>query len=72
MLEKIQNLLRDHKGDNSLAVTPETSFADLKLDSLEMAELVMELEDEFSVTLETDNSIQTVGDMMKMIEAKLS
>lgn len=70
MLEKIQAVLRDHKGDDELIVTPETSFAELKLDSLEMAELVMDLEDELSVSIEIDNTIKTVGDLMNLIEAQ--
>ena len=70
MLEKIADILREHRGDDSLEVTEDTAFADLGMDSLEMVELLMSMEDEFSVTLEPDPSLKTVGDLMKAIEAQ--
>ena len=72
MLERIEKVLRANRGDDTLTVAPETVLADLGLDSLDMAELVMELEDEFAITLETDASIQTVADLMAKIEAQQS
>jgi len=71
MLERIEKVLREHRSDATLTVTPETVLADLGLDSLDMAELIMELEDEFAVTLESDPSIQTVADLMAQIQGQL-
>ena len=71
MLERIEKVLREHRGDTTLNVTPETVLADLGLDSLDMAELIMELEDEFAITLESDPSIQTVADLMAQIQGQL-
>jgi acyl carrier protein len=71
MLERFEKVLKEHRGDATLAITPETVLADLGLDSLDMAELIMDLEDEFSVTLETDDSIKTVADLMAQIQAQL-
>jgi acyl carrier protein len=55
-------------------VTKEASFADdLDADSLDLAELVMALEDEFDITVEEDEleDIKTVGQAFSMVEAKL-
>ena len=71
MLDRIEKVLKENRGDEGLVVTPETVLADLGLDSLDMAELVMGLEDEFEITIETDASIQTVADLMAKIEAQL-
>jgi len=71
MLDRIEKVLKENRGDEGLVVTPETVLADLGLDSLDMAELVMGLEDEFEITLETDASIQTVADLMAKIQEKL-
>jgi acyl carrier protein len=52
-------------------VTPETSFInDLGADSLDTVELVMELEDKFSIQIpdEEAEKIQTVGDAIRYIE----
>jgi acyl carrier protein len=53
-------------------VTPETSFVnDLGADSLDTVELVMELEEEFDITIPDDaaEKIQTVGQAVQYIEA---
>ena len=55
-------------------VTKEASFAeDLEADSLDLAELVMALEDEFNITVEEEElaDIKTVGQALAMVEAKL-
>jgi len=69
MLEKITEALRDYKGEPDLEVTEASTFAELELDSLDTVELVMNLEEEFSVTIEMSENIQTVGDLIKVIES---
>ena len=71
MLEKIANILRDYKENDELAVTEQTTFAELGLDSLDTVELVMNLEEEFSVTIEMSEDIKSVGDLMTVIGAAL-
>ena len=71
MLDRIEKVLKENRGDEGLVISAETVLADLGLDSLDMAELVMGLEDEFEITLETDASIQTVADLMTKIQEKL-
>jgi len=68
MLEKITEVLRDYKGDPDLKVTEQSTFSEMELDSLDTVELVMNLEEEFSVTIEMDENIQSVGDLMKIIK----
>ena len=68
MLEKITEILRNYKGDPELVVTEQSTFADLELDSLDTVELVMGLEEEFSITIEMNENIQSIGDLMKIIE----
>ena len=54
-------------------IKPESAFiADLKADSLDLVELVMEFEDEFGVQIpESDqDKIQSVGDAVKYITEK--
>ena len=69
MLVKITEIFRDYKGDPELEVTEQSTFADMELDSLDTVELIMNLEEEFDVTIEMDESIQTVGDLIKKIES---
>ena len=69
MLEKITEMLRDYKGEPDLKVTEQSTFAEMELDSLDTVELVMNLEEEFSVTIEMNENIQNVGDLIKIIQS---
>ena len=69
MLEKITQILRNYKGDDSIVVTEGTTFESLGLDSLDTVQLVMDIEDEFGVTIEMDRSITDVAALMKVIES---
>ena len=69
MLEKIAQILKDYKDNQELAITEQTTFAELELDSLDTVELVMNIEEEFSVTIEMSQDIKSVGDLMKIISA---
>lgn len=54
-------------------ITRESSFIDdLKADSLDIVELVMEFEEEFSITVAEDDydKIKTVGDAIDYIEER--
>ena len=68
MLEQIAKVLREYKEDDNLIVTEETTFAELELDSLDTVELVMNLEEELDVTIEMDESVKSVKDLMGVIE----
>ncbi|MEE8138507.1 MAG: acyl carrier protein [Thermoanaerobaculia bacterium] len=56
-------------------VTPETSLRDdLELSSLQAVTLVMDLEDQFGIEVEDEEleSLQTVGDILQLLETKTS
>ena len=72
VLEKVIAILADYNGADASTIKPETTFAELSLDSLDVAELVMSLEDEFGVTIEMNENLKTVGDITKYIEEKLA
>jgi len=59
---------------DATGITEETHFInDLQSDSLDMAELVIDLEEEFDVTISDEDAqtIETVGQAITFIEAKL-
>jgi len=68
--ERLKVIIIKQFGEGEKTVTPETSFVnDLGADSLDIVELVMELEDEFDVSIpdEVAEKMQTVGDAVKYI-----
>lgn len=71
VLEKVTKIIVDRLGVEESKVTLEASFKeDLGADSLDVVELVMELEDEFGVEISDGDAenINTVGDAVKYIE----
>lgn len=66
--EKTAGILAEYKGIEVSDVKGESTFADLELDSLDVAELVMSLEDEFGVSIELDENVKTVNDLVRVID----
>ena len=54
ILEKIASMLAEICDTPAEEITAESKFADLGIDSLDVTEILMKLEDEFGVTLEMD------------------
>ncbi len=68
--ERLKEIIIKQFGENEKTVTLESSFVnDLGADSLDIVELVMELEDEFDVNIPDEDAekIKTVGDAVKYI-----
>ena len=66
--DKVAANVADYKGIDVADIKEDSAFTDLGLDSLDMAELAMNLEDEFGVTIELDASLKTVADIVKLID----
>mgnify|MGYP003418166874 CR=1 FL=1 len=74
VLEKVSKIIVDRLGVDESEVTLEASFKDdLGADSLDVVELVMELEDEFGMEISDEDAekISTVGDAVNYIESNM-
>ncbi len=70
--DRVIDIVAEQLGVEREKVTPETSFVnDLGADSLDTVELVMELEEEFDITIPDDaaEKIQTVGQAIEYIDS---
>ena len=72
VFEKIVEVIVDNKGIDAASVTPESTFKDLNVDSLDSAEMVMTLEDEFGITIELEEGIATVQDLVNLINERIA
>lgn len=71
VLERVTKVIVDRLGVEESEVKPEASFTgDLGADSLDVVELVMELEDEFDMEISDEDAegMATVGDAVTYIE----
>ena len=73
MLEKVKEIVADSLGADVSTLTAESSFKeDLGADSLDLFELVMALEDEYSVEIPAEDlqQLTTVGQVMDYLKEK--
>ncbi|NLG57694.1 MAG: acyl carrier protein [Clostridiales bacterium] len=68
IMSKVAEALAERRGSDPQEITAETRFNDLALDSLDVAELVMDLEDAFNVTIDITQVDGTVGDLVRVIQ----
>ena len=72
---RVKAIIVEKFGVQESQVTSEANFTnDLGADSLDRVELVMEIEDEFGITIpeELAEKIATVGDAVKFVEEKVA
>ncbi|MDR1065106.1 MAG: acyl carrier protein [Oscillospiraceae bacterium] len=71
-LEKVTKAVADRTGREVSEITAETDVReDLGMDSLDAVELLMELEEEFGITLPSEKTadLKTVGEIAALIDA---
>ena len=71
MLEKMKEIIADQLSVDADSITEASSFKeDLGADSLDLFELVMALEDEYSVEIPAEEleKMSTVGDVMEYLK----
>lgn len=73
MLEKVKAIIEEKLNAEGADITESTSFKDdLEADSLDLFEMVMALEDEFSIEIPSEDleKLVTVGDVLKYLADK--
>jgi acyl carrier protein len=70
---KVIDIIADRLSRDKATITEASNIvADLGADSLDIAEIMMDLEDAFGVKLEEDQDLKTIGDVIKYIEGKVA
>jgi acyl carrier protein len=70
---KVIDIIADRLSRDKATITEASNIvADLGADSLDIAEIMMDLEDAFGVKLEEDQDLKTIGDVIKYLEGKVA
>ena len=71
ILKKVSEIIKEKLGlDDGFNIDKSTSLEELSADSMDLVEIVMEIEDSFSITIPdgAEEKLFTVGDVVKLIE----
>ncbi len=69
VFEKIQEIIAEQLGRDVSEIQMDTNVEkDLEADSLDLFQIISDIEDEFEVSIEDTDGIQTVGDVVKLVE----
>ena len=66
----IAKVVADRIGVDPSTIKPESTFADLGIDSLDTVDLLMSLEDELGVEIDLEEPVATIADLDKFIRSK--
>lgn len=70
VFEKVQEIIVEELGKDTEEVKLETTFDELDADSLDVFQVISEIEDEFDIQIETEEGLNTVGDLVAYVEEK--
>lgn len=74
VLDKIKEIIKENFGKDVSSLNENTDILnELKLDSLDIVDLVMSVEEEWGITVDDSDieSLRTLGDVVKYIESKI-
>lgn len=72
MFEKIQEMMVESLSLEKDDIKLESTFESLEIDSLDVFELVTELEEEFNIEIEDAENLKSVQDLVTYIEDKVA
>ncbi|SCW50291.1 acyl carrier protein [Streptococcus equinus] len=70
VFEKVQEIIVEELGKEVDEVKMETTFDELDADSLDVFQVISEIEDAFDIQIETEEGLNTVGDLVTYVEEK--
>ncbi|WP_080146336.1 acyl carrier protein [Marinilactibacillus piezotolerans] len=71
--EKIQEIIVDQLDKEPEEVQPSTNFREeLDADSLDLFQIINDIEDEFDIKIETEEGLNTVEDIVKYVDEQLA
>lgn len=68
ILEKVKEIISEQLNISPEEINEETAFEDLGADSLDLFQVVSEIEDQWNIRIDEVEKIKTVSDVVKFIE----
>ena len=68
IFEKIRDIISEQLGIEKGSISPDTTFEDLGMDSLDLFQIIVEMEEAFDIRIEDGEEIKTVCQAVKYVE----
>ncbi len=68
VFDKIADIISEKMDIDKGDIAMDASFESLKIDSLDMVEIVMDIEEEFNISIEDAEDLKTVADLVTFID----
>ncbi|MCI6277227.1 MAG: acyl carrier protein [Clostridium sp.] len=72
VFERVKEIVIEQLGLEGNEITEETSFDSLGVDSLDLFQIIIEIEEAFNIQIENAEEMKTVKDAVKYIESKIA
>ncbi|GFH39657.1 acyl carrier protein [Lactococcus insecticola] len=72
VFEKVQSIIVEELGKDASEISLDTTFESLDADSLDIFQIINEIEDAYDIAIETEDGLNTVGDLVTFVEAKIA
>lgn len=70
LFETIAKVIAERTDREVSEIKPESTFAELGIDSLDTVDLIMNLEDTLGIEIELTQKVESIADLIKFIESK--
>lgn len=70
ILEKLKEIMEENLSVEKDDITLESTFESLGIDSLDTFQLIIEIEEEFGIEVESPENMKTIKDVVNYIEEK--
>ena len=71
-LDRVKKVLAEHLEIDENEISESTTLEDMGVDSLDAVEIIMELEDEFGIEIQTEDAGKSVKEFVDYIDSKLA
>lgn len=71
IFEKLQGIMEENLSIEKDEIALDSTFTSLGIDSLDTFQLIMEIEEQFGIEVESPENMKTVKDVVNYIESKV-
>ena len=68
IIDELKKIISDKMDIDVSEITEDSTLEDLKIDSLDAVEIIMDIEDKYDIAIDSIDDIKTVGDIVKEVE----